>query len=113
MRLGRRRSTLWIGWATSLAIPKAPAAEPGLKLNWNIAAETVEIMRFATRERSVFLSILGISWFWLVGATFLAQFPAYAKDVLGGNEQVVTLFLTVFSVGIGVGSMLSRFATRS
>ena len=94
------------GWATSLAIPKAPAAEPGLKINWNIAAETIEIMRFATRERSVFLSILGISWFWLVGATFLSQFPAFAKGQLGGDEHVVTLFLTVFSVGIGVGSML-------
>jgi hypothetical protein len=49
---------------------------------------------------------LGISWFWLLGATFLAQFPAFAKNVLGGNDHVVTLFLTAFSIGIGIGSML-------
>ena len=52
--------------------------------------------------------ILGISWFWLVGFTFLAQFPAYVKDTLGANEQVVTLFLTVFSVGIAIGSMMTN-----
>ncbi len=94
------------GWAASLAIPKSPAAAPDLKVNWNLYTETRDIMVLAAKRQDVFLSILGISWFWLVGATFLAQFPAFAKDVLGGSEQVVTLFLTVFSVGIGVGSML-------
>ena len=54
----------------------------------------------------MFLSILGISWFWLYGALFLAQFPVYAKNVLGGNETSVTLLLATFTVGIGLGSML-------
>ena len=57
-------------------------------------------------KRAVFLSIIGISWFWLVGFTFLAQFPIYAKDVIGANENIVTLFLTVFSVGIALGSLI-------
>ena len=94
------------GWAVSLLIPRAPAAAPDLRVSWNVFTETAAILRHAAQRRDVFLSILGISWFWLVGATFLSQFPAFAKDLLGGNEQVVTLFLTVFSVGIGVGSML-------
>ncbi len=94
-----------LGWAASLMIPAAPAPVPQLKVNWNFAWETGEILRHAAARRDVFLSILGISWFWLVGATFILLFPPYAKDVLGGDETVVTLFLTIFSIGIGVGSI--------
>ncbi len=95
------------GFAAALAIPKAPPGSPSLRINPNIWAETKAILAHARQGRAVFLSILGISWFWLVGATFLSQFPAFAKDVLASNEQVVTLFLTVFSVGIALGSVLS------
>ncbi|MGD1876042.1 MAG: acyl-[ACP]--phospholipid O-acyltransferase [Kiloniellaceae bacterium] len=94
-----------LGWAASLTIPPAPATAPGLKVNWNVVGETRAILKHAAGRRDIFLSILGISWFWLVGATFILLFAPYAKDVLGGNEQVVTLFLTVFSIGIGVGSI--------
>ena len=95
-----------LGLATSLFIPDAPAVGEPVRINPNIAGETVNMLRHASSRRDVFLSILGISWFWLVGATFLSQFPAYAKDVLGGDENIVTLFLAVFSIGIGLGSML-------
>ena len=61
---------------------------------------------FARENRPVFLAILGISWFWLYGALFLAQFPAYAKGVIGGGEGTVTLLLATFTVGIGLGSLL-------
>ena len=54
----------------------------------------------------MFLSILGISWFWFYGALVLAQLPLFAKDVLGGSEQIVTLLLVLFSAGIGIGSLL-------
>jgi predicted MFS family arabinose efflux permease len=54
----------------------------------------------------VFQSILGISWFWFYGALVLAQLPLFAKNVLGGSEQIVTLLLVLFSAGIGVGSLL-------
>ena len=63
-------------------------------------------IRAARESRAVFLSILGISWFWFYGALVLAQLPAYSKDVLGGSEEVVTLMLVVFSAGIGIGSLL-------
>lgn len=94
-----------IGWIASRSIPQAPIGAPKLKIGWNIAAETWKIICFAREERTVWLSIIGISWFWLIGATFLTQFPVYTKNVVGGNEHIVTLFLTIFSIGIGVGSV--------
>jgi 1-acyl-sn-glycerol-3-phosphate acyltransferase len=94
------------GYLTSRGIPAAPAPAPELKVNLNPLSETWRNIAFARQNRTVFLSILGISWFWLYGALFLAQFPAYAKFVLGGGESAVTLLLATFTVGIGVGSML-------
>ncbi len=94
-----------IGWLASRHIPKTPIGDPNLDIGWNIARETWKIIGFARQERTVWLSIIGISWFWLIGATFLTQFPTYTKEVIGGNEHIVTLLLTIFSVGIGVGSV--------
>ena len=94
------------GYLTSRGIPAAPAPAPELRINLNPLSETWRNIAFARENRTVFLSILGISWFWLYGALFLAQFPAYAKFVLGGGESSVTLLLATFTVGIGVGSML-------
>ncbi|MDD3352961.1 MFS transporter [Zoogloea sp.] len=94
------------GYLSSRHIPPAPAPAPGLKINPNPLTETWRNIAFARQNRSVFLAILGISWFWLYGALFLAQFPAYAKTLLGGGEGTVTLLLATFTVGIGVGSLL-------
>jgi len=94
------------GYIASRYIPLAGAPMPDLHLDWNIARATWRIIDDDRKNRRVFLSILGISWFWLVGATFLLQFPNYAKDIIGGDASLVTSFLTVFSVGIGVGSFL-------
>ncbi len=94
------------GYLVSRGIPPAPAGAPDLKINWNPLTETWRNLKFMQTNRTVFLSVLGISWFWLYGATFLSQLPNYTKVVLGGNEQVVTLLLTVFSLGIGLGSLL-------
>lgn len=94
------------GYLASRGIPAAPAPVPGLAVNLNPFSETWRNIGFARQNRTVFLSILGISWFWLYGALFLAQFPVYAKNVLGGDETSVTLLLATFTVGIGLGSML-------
>ena len=94
------------GYLTSRAVPSAPPAAPDLKINWNPITETWANLKFTRGNRSVFLSVLGISWFWFYGATLLAQFPNYCKDVLGGNEHVVTVMLTTFSIGVGAGSLL-------
>src|SRR5574343_1519223 len=93
------------GYVTSRGIPAAPPPAPDLQINLNPLSETWRNIAFARENRTVFLSILGISWFWLYGALFLAQFPAYAKFVLGGSESAVTLLLATLSVGIGWGSM--------
>jgi len=94
------------GYLTSRGVPPAPAPEPGLEVNPNPITETWRNIGFARENQPVFLAILGISWFWLYGALFLAQFPAYAKSVIGGGEGSVTLLLATFTVGIGLGSLL-------
>ncbi len=94
------------GYLSSRGIPVAPAPVPTLRINLNPFSETWNNINFARQNRTVFLSILGISWFWLYGALFLAQFPAYAKNVLGGGENVVTMLLAIFTVGIALGSLL-------
>lgn len=94
------------GYWVSRGIPLSPAADPDLKINWNPLTETWNNLRFAHGNRTVWLSLLGISWFWFYGATMLAQFPSYAKEVLHGDESVFILLLAVFSFGIGLGSLL-------
>ncbi len=94
-----------LGWLASLRIPRVPAAAPGLEVSWNLARETARCLRFARGKRTVFLSILGISWLWFYGALLLAQLPEYSRAVLGGNEQVVTALLALFSIGTGLGSL--------
>ncbi|PPE73846.1 glycerol acyltransferase [Solimonas fluminis] len=94
------------GYAACRAIPPAAPAAPELRINWNPLTETLRNLRFMRTNRTVFLSVMGISWFWLYGAAFLSQMPTYASQVLGGDPSVATLLLTLFSVGIGAGSLL-------
>src|SRR5215471_7908830 len=94
------------GYLVSRGIPETPAVAPGLSINWNPFTETSRNLRFAYGNRVVWLSMLGISWFWFYGATYLTQFANYTKDVLGGDEHVATLLLAIFSIGIGIGSLL-------
>ncbi|THF64664.1 MFS transporter [Pseudothauera nasutitermitis] len=95
-----------LGYLASRAIPPAAAVDPGMKIDWNPATQTWQMLGFVRENRTVFLSILGISWFWFYGAVFLSQFPGFASTVLGGDEKAVTLLLAVFSVGIAAGSLL-------
>lgn len=95
-----------LGYLSSRFIPAAPCADPGLRINWNPISETWNIYRHVRNNRTVYLSILGVSWFWFFGAIYLTQLPNYTKLHLYANEQVVTLMLTLFSCGIGIGSML-------
>ena len=94
------------GIVLSRFIPKSPAPDPQLAISPNVAGETWRIMRFAAGNRTVWLSILGISWFWFYGAMLVTQFPNLVRNVLHGDEHAVTLLLVVFSVGIGAGSLL-------
>jgi acyl-[acyl-carrier-protein]-phospholipid O-acyltransferase/long-chain-fatty-acid--[acyl-carrier-protein] ligase len=93
------------GWIASLYIPPTRAVDPFLEFRFNLFKETAALVRGVWPRRDIFLSVIAISWFYFVGGTFLSQFPTYAKTVLGADEEVATLFLAVFSVGIGVGSL--------
>ena len=94
------------GYATSRGVPAVPSAVPELRVNPNFLVETVRAIRFTHERRAVFLSVLGNSWFWFFGALFLAQLPGFVEDVVHGTPAVVTLLLVVFSLGVGVGSLL-------
>ena len=94
------------GYLISRRIPSAPATDPTLNINFNPVTETWRLITYTKKNRVIFQSILGISWFWMLGAIYLAQFPVYARDVLGGSVDVFTVLLALFSVGIAVGSAL-------
>ncbi len=95
-----------LGYLTSREVPQTRAVDPELTINWNAWRETWHILRFAREERSVFLSILGISWFWFFGSVMTIQVPAYTLEVLNGSESVATFVLAAFLIGVGVGSLL-------
>lgn len=95
-----------IGYLASRLVPKVPSEVPDLKLSFNLFAETWRTIVLAHDKRAVWLSVLGISWFWLYGALFLTPLPTFATHTLGGTASVATLFMVVFSIGVGVGSLL-------
>jgi 1-acyl-sn-glycerol-3-phosphate acyltransferase len=101
-----------LGRLMAAYIPSAPATDPSLKINWNPVTETWRNLKLAHGNIVVFRSLLGISWMWFFGAVFLSQFPSFAKEVLHGNEQVASLLLVVFSIGIGTGSLLCEVLSR-
>jgi 1-acyl-sn-glycerol-3-phosphate acyltransferase len=95
-----------LGLAAAYRIPDSPAPAPELKISWNFVGESIRNINFSRKNRTVFLSMLGNSWFWFYGALVLAQFPVYAKDYLHGDHGAFVLLLTVFSLGVGSGSLL-------
>ncbi len=94
-----------LGFIAAFFMPEVKSQEK-LKISFNIFSQSYQIINQAKKNRRIFLSIIGISWFWFVGATFLAQFPNFAKNILFGNNEIVTLLLTIFSIGIATGSLI-------
>lgn len=101
-----------VGRLVAHAIPASPPSAPDLRINWNPVTETWRNLKLAHGNVVVFRSLLGISWMWFFGAVFLSQFPSFAKEVLHGNAQVASLLLVVFSVGIGIGSLMCELLSR-
>ncbi|WP_027467459.1 MFS transporter [Deefgea rivuli] len=95
-----------IGYFFSRAMPSAPPTAPNIKIGWNIFTETTKILSQTKKNKTVFNSLLGISWFWFFGSIYLTQFPNFAKEALHGDASVYTLLMTLFSLGVGMGSML-------
>jgi 1-acyl-sn-glycerol-3-phosphate acyltransferase len=101
-----------LGRVVAQAVPPSPATDPQLRINWNPFSETWRNLKLARENIVVFRSLLGISWMWFFGAVFLAMFPAFAKDVLHGDEHVASLLLVVFSLGIGTGALLCEMLSK-
>lgn len=95
-----------MGWISSLYIPKTNNNTPDLKISLNIFRDTWDMVQHVRDNRTIFIAILGISWFWLVGATFLQQFFTFTKDALHAGTGVTAMFQMVFTFGIAVGSLL-------
>ena len=97
-----------IGYFFSRFVPPVQIGDQTLKINYEPIRPTIAIIKRAYENRVAFLSILGISWFWFFGSSMLSILPHLGKNILGGNEHVVTFFLTLFSIGIGAGSILCK-----
>lgn len=97
-----------LGWLASRKIPVLAANNPDLQIDWNIARTSVHTLQAAWQLRGVFYAMLGISWFWYYGATFLTQIPEFTKKILIADAGVVTFLLTLFTVGVATGSLWCR-----
>ena len=95
-----------IGYLCSQGIPSAKPSNPDLVFKWQPVKQTRKTLAIARKDKTVFQCIMGISWFWFLGACYLTQFPNFAKLHLGGNAASVSFLLTLFSIGIAVGSLL-------
>ena len=95
-----------LGLAAAFAVPRVPVREPRPRVDWNVARGTASMVRQARGSRRIWLSVLGLSWFWTVGSTLVSEFPIVAKDTLHGGDGGVTVLLVTFALGIGAGSLL-------
>lgn len=116
-------STLWLivstlfvailGYIASRHLPKTTPQAKDLAINWNIFSTSFDIIKYLHSLPLLFFVIIGNSWFWLYGATFLTQTPEFSKVILHGDESVVILLLTLFSVGTALGSLLCKTLTKN
>jgi len=95
-----------LGYIAARQVPLTLPVDPAIALRFNVWRETWRIVGYARAEKSVFLSVLGISWFWFFGSAMTLQVPAYTQDILGGNEGITTVLLVAFAIGVGTGSLL-------
>ena len=101
------------GYLAARYIPNMPAMQPTLKINWNIITTSLSTVRYLYSLPFLFFVVLGNSWFWFYGATFLTQVPEFSKVILNGDESVVIFLLTLFSVGVSIGSLLCKSFTKN
>ena len=95
-----------LGLLASFFVPAVPVHNPGLRVDWTFVRSTWQVVAAVRPNRPIFNSILGISWFWFLGAAILTLLPSMAKNTLHADESVVTTFLALFTLGVGGGSIL-------
>jgi len=94
-----------LGFLAGRQVPPAPPAAERLPITWHIVHASIELVSATMHIRRLFLAILAISFFWTIGAVLIIIFPPLVKNVLGADEQVASLFIAVFSIGIAIGSV--------
>lgn len=99
---------VWAAWQ----VPETDSAHPEIKLQYNVFKSTWNMVRHAFHNPALVVPILGISWFWVIGSTYLTQLPVFTKEVIGGNEMVVTLFNGTFTIGVALGSFLCPYIVQ-
>jgi 1-acyl-sn-glycerol-3-phosphate acyltransferase len=95
-----------LGYLISRHIPAVGEVHNADKFRFAPWQQTKATISISYANRTLYLAIMAISWFWFLGASYLTQFPNFTKTVLGGDNTVVTALLVAFSVGVGIGSML-------
>ncbi len=95
-----------LGYLNSRGVPHSPPSDASLRVNWNSVTGTWNNLKFAWSHQAIWITLIAISWFWFYGAVLLTQFPVFAKNVLHGDESVFILLLSIFSLGIGIGSLM-------
>jgi 1-acyl-sn-glycerol-3-phosphate acyltransferase len=101
------------GWACSLFVPKAPPADPGLKIKFNFLSDMREMIETSKQREGILNAVMGISWFWYFGSTFLAQLPSFSKHTLQStNPATTTVLLATFSISVGIGSLITERLSR-
>jgi len=94
-----------LGLLAGRQVPPAPPAAERIPFNWHIIHASIELVSATLHIRRLFLAILSISFFWTIGAVLIIIFPPLVKNVLGADEQVASLFIAIFSIGIAIGSV--------
>jgi len=94
------------GYMSARAIPITPVVQEDLQVNWNIFSQTWRTLKLTRSNKTVFHCVVGISWFWFIGSTYMVQLPLYTRKILGGDPTVFNMLIGLFCVGIGVGSVL-------
>jgi len=102
-----------LGYLAGRQVPPAPPAAERLPITWHIVHASIELVSATMHVRRLFLAILAISFFWTIGAVLIIIFPPLVKNVLGADEQVASLFIAIFSIGIAIGSILINRLLKS
>ena len=95
-----------LGRIVSQWVPAAEPAHPDLQIDFNLVRSSKDIFQGLRDDNAIFLTAVGISWFWFIGAIFLTQLPNLVKSVLNGSPVLLALLMAVFSIGIAIGSLL-------
>jgi acyl-[acyl-carrier-protein]-phospholipid O-acyltransferase/long-chain-fatty-acid--[acyl-carrier-protein] ligase len=99
-------------WGAALLIPPTGAGAPHLKIAINIAASTAAMLRHLRADKRLWWGAMVTSWFWLVGIVVLSLLPPLIKNLIGGSEDTVTIYLAMFSIAVGIGSGLAARIAR-